>query len=107
MVIAKLSFSMTCPTNKELFQITRIPPEAPMEGIKSNLSNLFGVNFLMNCESKNSLFVSWRQIIEAALSSILFLRVSHLLSPFIPLIFQHKIFQLLFIEKKRGLSRPP
>jgi hypothetical protein len=48
MVIAKLFFSMTCPTNKELFQMTRIPPEAPLEGIKSNLSNLFGVNFLMN-----------------------------------------------------------
>lgn len=47
-----------------------------------------------------SLLVSWIQIIEQELSSILFLRASHLSEALRPLLFQHKIFQfLLFIIK--------
>jgi hypothetical protein len=39
-------------------QQTRIPPEAPTEGQKSNLSNLLGAKFQINCKSIASLLVS-------------------------------------------------
>uniref|UniRef100_A0A0A9B6N7 Uncharacterized protein n=1 Tax=Arundo donax TaxID=35708 RepID=A0A0A9B6N7_ARUDO len=45
----------------ELFHPTRIPPEAPSEGEKAYLSNLFGANFFKNECSKLSFFVSCRQ----------------------------------------------
>ena len=43
--MAKSSFSKTFTKKKEEAQQTRIPPEAPTEGQKSNLSNLLGANF--------------------------------------------------------------
>ena len=63
---------------RELFHRTKIPPEAPIEGMKSKLSNLRGANFLMKGVSKESLFASWMQIIQQEFSSILFLMASHL-----------------------------
>ena len=47
----------TWPEKIELFQITRMPPEAPDEGMKENLSNLLGANFLMKGVSKFVLLV--------------------------------------------------
>ena len=40
----------------ELFQIVRMPPEAPLEGTKANLSNLLGQQFLIKARSINDFF---------------------------------------------------
>jgi hypothetical protein len=74
-----------------------LPPEAPRDGVNSKLSKLGGQKFLIYWESKNSLFVSWRQIISH-LDSVTLLRMAfHLLSELIPLIFQHRIFKALLL----------
>jgi len=100
-------FSKTSPLKVELFQSTRMPPEAPTEGIKSKQSKHLGANFLMKDIPKPSLFV-WRQIIEQALSSILSRIASHLSEPFIPLMFQHRIRQLrVFIVERLGKNNEP
>jgi hypothetical protein len=49
---------MTDPSNRLPFQQTKIPPEAPCEGEKINLSNLLGAKFLIKEESKLSFLVS-------------------------------------------------
>ena len=51
--------------------------------------------------SKTSLLVSYRQITEHCDSSILLEIASHLSLEFIPLTFQFKIFQDLFIAETR------
>jgi hypothetical protein len=80
-----------------MFHNIILPPEAPRDGINSKLSKLGGQKFLIYWESKNSLFVSWRQIISH-LDSVTLLRIaSHLLSELIPLIFQHRIFKALLL----------
>lgn len=88
----KLRLSTTTPKKTELFQMTRIPPEAPTEGMKSNLSKRRGANFLIRERSKVSLFVSWRQITELALSSTLSRTASHNLEE---LIFSLRMQQLM------------
>jgi hypothetical protein len=70
---AKGCFSTVLPEKWLEAQQTTIPQEAPAEGLKSKLSNLFGANWRVNCKSMNSFFVSCRQKILAQLSSILFL----------------------------------
>jgi hypothetical protein len=91
-IIANWCFSKVT-TEKEEAQQTRMPPEAPKERQKSNLSNFLGAKFLIYRRSKFSLLVSWRQRILAQLYSNLFLTASHLFGSLIPRIFQHKIFQ--------------
>jgi hypothetical protein len=56
--IANGLISITEPSKRLPFQAMRIPPEAPTEGAKMNLSNLFGAKFLMNEGSKLSFLVS-------------------------------------------------
>ena len=54
----KSVFSMVSPKKRELIHMTRIPPEAPLEGQKPNLSKRFGAKFLTKAVSKLALFVS-------------------------------------------------
>jgi hypothetical protein len=68
---------LSSPLNKESFQMIIRPPDAPTEGTNTNLLNFLGQKFLMYLLSKDSLFVSWRQIISQPLSSILFARAFH------------------------------
>jgi hypothetical protein len=99
MVVPNCNLSMVMPKKYVLFRITSIPPKAPCEGMKSNLSNRRGANFLINCKSICYILVSWRQITEQPLSSILFLTASCFSTAFRPLIFRHSMFQfLLFIN---------
>jgi hypothetical protein len=104
-LMAKGCFSIIEPEKSEEAQHTRIPPDAPIEGQNSNLSNLLGENFLIKNRSKLSLLVSWRQKIFAEHSSILFLMASHLTLSLLPLTFQHKIFQDLLAIKNKKSSR--
>jgi hypothetical protein len=92
MEIAKLLWNSSSPEKIELFQTTKMPLEAPLEGMKRNLYRVGGQKFLMYCESKTSLFVSCRQQMSLLLSEILFLMEFHLVSELIPLTFQHSIF---------------
>ena len=93
-----LFWNINSPVNKAPFQAVRMPPDAPMEGKYSNLLNLCGQTLCIYVKSKNSLFVSCKHTIPAALSSIFGLRASHLSDEFIPLMFQSRIYQdvLLF-----------
>jgi hypothetical protein len=43
----KHSSNKICPENIAPFQSTKRPPKAPFNGIKANLSNLFGAKFLI------------------------------------------------------------
>jgi hypothetical protein len=52
----------------------------------------------MKEESKCTFLVSWKHSISQLLSFILFLIDGHFSAAFIPLTFQHNIFQDLFIE---------
>ena len=54
----KSSERITCPENKELFQAVRVPPEAPREGTKANLSKRLGQQVLMKARSIDIFFVS-------------------------------------------------
>jgi hypothetical protein len=91
-----------------------IPPDAPIEGTYTNLSNLLGQKVLIKECSKVSHFVSCKHMMAQLLSSIL-LYTSNLLSlSFKPLTFQQStfqstfIFEELFIEtrKQRNNSEP-
>jgi hypothetical protein len=46
-VMPKLCLSRTAPANTLLHHKTRIPPEAPTDGIKSKQSKRLGANFLI------------------------------------------------------------
>jgi hypothetical protein len=59
------------PVKIELFQRTIRPPEAPIDGKKTNPSNLLGQKLLIKEWSNDSHLVSYRQIIAQLLSSIL------------------------------------
>ena len=104
MVTAKLLISKTCPEKMEEFHPTNMPPEAPCEGEKANLSNLLGANFFMYECSKCSLLVSCKQKIEQALSSIFALTALCLPGSLIPLIFQFRMFQFLVFVVPIGNS---
>jgi hypothetical protein len=56
--MAKGFTSITVPSNRLPFQQTRIPPEAPIEGAKMNLSKHLGAKFLIKVRSNISFFVS-------------------------------------------------
>jgi hypothetical protein len=58
MEIAKGCISVTDPSNKLPFHPMSIPPEAPTDGEKTNLSNFRGAKFLMKARSKCSFLVS-------------------------------------------------
>jgi hypothetical protein len=45
--MAKLCIEIISPSNKDSFQHIRIPPDAPDEGAKANLLNLFALNFFI------------------------------------------------------------
>jgi hypothetical protein len=83
----------------------RLPPEFPTEGRNTKSAILEGQKFLMNEASQTSLLVSCRQRMSQPDSFILLLTASHFLSSLRPLMFQHRITQLLllvaeFIEKE-------
>ena len=48
----KEHLSIVEPEKTTLFHKIKRPPEAPIEGTKSNLSKRFGANFLINGNSK-------------------------------------------------------
>jgi len=75
-VSPKLCLSTVIAEKVALFQMTKIPQEAPRDGTKSNLSNLRGINFLRKGISMVCILVSWRQMIEQVFSSILSLTAS-------------------------------
>ena len=79
------------PTKTELFQIIMMPPDAPIEGAKTNLSNHLGQKDLINAKSKDSRLVSWIHSTEQPLVSIAFLRAKVLASELMPLMF-HDLF---------------
>jgi len=56
--MAKELLKTICPRNADPCQATRIPPEAPTEGIYSKESKFGGQMFLMKVASKFSFFVS-------------------------------------------------
>jgi len=86
-VRSKERLSIVEPEKAALFHRIKIPPEAVVEGTKSNLSKSFRANFLIKGISKLRIFVSCRHTMEQPLSSILFLTASCLLLAFRPLIF--------------------
>ena len=82
-----------------LFQMVAIPPDAPREGTKSNLSNLHGQQDLMKALSKDCFFVSCKQITAQPLELIALESANCLASEFSPRTFQQRMFQLT----KRGI----
>ena len=96
-VSANLRQCTTSPEKIELFQPIRMPPEAPADGEKANLSKRLGANFLIKEWSKASFFVYCRQYTKHALSSIFALTASVLPSLLRPLMFQFSTFQLLLL----------
>lgn len=77
--------------------MTKIPPEAPIDGLNTKESKACGQKILMKLESKCSFLVSYRQTISQLLSTILSLIEFHLLSEFSPLTFQQRTFHCLFV----------
>lgn len=61
---------ITSPEEMELFQTVRMPPEAPLEGTKANLSNRLVQQVLINARSINGFLISWTQTIEKPLVEI-------------------------------------
>src|SRR6185436_981546 len=104
MVTTKLLISKTCPEKMEEFHPTNMPPDAPCEGEKANISNLLGPNFFMYERSKCSLLVSCRQKIEQAISSIFALTALCLPGSLIPLMFQFRMFQFFVFVVPVGNS---
>ena len=101
-VMPKECLSMVWPKKIALFQITKIPPEAPSEGMKSNLSKRRGAKFLISGISKFHSFVSCKQTIEQPLSSILSRTASCFSVALRPLMFQQSTFQFLVFMMKQG-----
>ena len=93
----KKSLDISLPLKRLPFQIVIRPPELPAEGMKLYWLNLLGQKFLIYARSNCSLLVSWKVITQHELSSIFSLISSHLSFELIPLTFQLRIFQLLFI----------
>lgn len=81
---AKSSAKITEPENSELFQIVAIPPEAPLDGMKTNLSNCLGQQDLTKGRSNSDFLVTYKQIIAAPLVVMALRRASCLSSALIP-----------------------
>ena len=84
----------TSPENMLLFQIVTMPPEAPCDGIKANLSKRRGHKTLSISISKEGILDSWRQITVHPLALIAFERAKCLSGELRPRIFQQSTFQL-------------
>jgi hypothetical protein len=57
-------WKITLPSSFELFQTAMKPPEFPIEGTKANSSKELGQNLLRSALSKDSFFVSYKQMIS-------------------------------------------
>jgi len=81
---------------RELFQMTRIPPEAPTEGKYSKESRVGGQILLMKFACITSFFVSYKHATSQLLSDSLFFTAFHFHFEFIPLTFLLKLSTLCY-----------
>jgi hypothetical protein len=92
---AKLFCKTKVLEKSKLYQTMSKPPDLPSDVRKIKESNLLGQIFLMKAKSKDSFFVSWKQIMVDPLSSILFMIIGHLIGSLVPLMFQFRIFHMM------------
>ena len=84
-----------CPEKTEIFQITRMPLEAPTEGMNSKVSKALGQKLFTSGLSKASLFVSCKHTMSQDDCTILSLIASYFHLALRPLTFQERTFHFL------------